>query len=348
MASQRIEYLDAVKGFAIFLVVVGHAILWNAPDWELNIQFDAHNPSALYRGIIFQWIYSFHMPLFFMISGFFLKSIDAGMVGLQKRSHLKQTIISKSQRLLVPYFVTGFFWMIVRQGFGYWFLFGLWEISILAMLMIYIMSYINKQNSIWIDLIGWGVFFLAVKILLPALPKNNIVEFDRCLFDVPAFIAGILIRKYDLFRHLNLKVVCLLLIVFIVSFALSYIPYIYPERMIAIKSSEYLRNYMIPLAGCGAIIGLFKLYSKSSFMKLFVILGMFSLEIYILHIFFLVQNPKIGTYIFNLPPHWGFAAQLILSVFLSIIAVAASVGLGKLLHRNKTLSFVLFGIKYNV
>lgn len=32
MASQRIEYLDAVKGFAIFLVVFGHAIGWNVTD----------------------------------------------------------------------------------------------------------------------------------------------------------------------------------------------------------------------------------------------------------------------------------------------------------------------------
>lgn len=159
MASRRIEYLDAVKGFAIFLVVIGHAILWNAPDWDYNISFNEANPTSLYRGIIWQWIYSFHMPLFFMISGYFIKSIDAGMISLQKRKHLKQSIISKSQRLLIPYFVTGFFWMIVRQGFGYWFLFGLWEISILAMIMIFIMSYINKNDSIWIDLIGWCVFF---------------------------------------------------------------------------------------------------------------------------------------------------------------------------------------------
>lgn len=47
-SSLRLNWIDQVKGFTIFLVVYGH----NFPDLE-------------------KYIYSYHMPLFIMIAGFF-------------------------------------------------------------------------------------------------------------------------------------------------------------------------------------------------------------------------------------------------------------------------------------
>ena len=81
MVSKRIIYLDVVKALAITLVCIGHATLLVTMD----------RPSGLH-----EWIYSFHMPLFMMISGFF--SLHA----LQKP--FKEFIISKSLQLLIPAF----------------------------------------------------------------------------------------------------------------------------------------------------------------------------------------------------------------------------------------------------
>ena len=53
--GNRLIYLDALRGFAILLVVVGHLI-------QYNYQSALDDP-------IFNAIYSFHMPLFFFISG---------------------------------------------------------------------------------------------------------------------------------------------------------------------------------------------------------------------------------------------------------------------------------------
>ena len=47
-SNQRIEWIDALKGIGIILVLIGHCNIEN----------------------INQYIYLFHMPLFFMISGF--------------------------------------------------------------------------------------------------------------------------------------------------------------------------------------------------------------------------------------------------------------------------------------
>jgi len=59
--GKRIEWLDAAKGIAIALVVVGHTMrgLVHARIMDSNPTVDA----------IDCWIYAFHMPLFFFLSG---------------------------------------------------------------------------------------------------------------------------------------------------------------------------------------------------------------------------------------------------------------------------------------
>lgn len=49
MGKERIQYLDICKGVGIIFVVLGHIIQTNP---------------------IRTWIYSFHMPLFFFLSGY--------------------------------------------------------------------------------------------------------------------------------------------------------------------------------------------------------------------------------------------------------------------------------------
>ena len=86
----RIEWLDILRALAMYLVVIGHATDNNSPDY--------------YKF----YIYSFHMPLFFMISGasFYLqmKSKTWGFVTVAK---------NKARGLLWPYLTLNFvaFWI---------------------------------------------------------------------------------------------------------------------------------------------------------------------------------------------------------------------------------------------
>lgn len=87
--KKRIDWVDALKGFGIILVVTGHA----------------DTPESLMG-----WIYGFHMPLFFMLSGLVTKKSDAPM-GEWLKKHVKN--------LLWPYFVFGIvevLFYIVTQG----------------------------------------------------------------------------------------------------------------------------------------------------------------------------------------------------------------------------------------
>lgn len=96
-ATARIEYIDIAKGILIVLVVLGHITTL---------------PHILVYGMK-AVITSFHMPAFFIISGM-LTRVDK----LQKTS-VKQFLLSKSRRLLIPYVffeVTGGLWQMLLMG----------------------------------------------------------------------------------------------------------------------------------------------------------------------------------------------------------------------------------------
>lgn len=80
--------MDIARGIGIFLVVLGHAF----PDAQFN-----NNPFYSY---IFKFIYSFHMPFFFVISGFFAYKIYS----IESISDYGKFIYSKFKRLMIPYF----------------------------------------------------------------------------------------------------------------------------------------------------------------------------------------------------------------------------------------------------
>lgn len=71
--DKRNDNLDIAKGFAIFLVVWGHCIQYGNGGNFIQQQ-------RYYDDIIFQAIYSFHMPLFAIIGGYLLSC------SLKKRS----------------------------------------------------------------------------------------------------------------------------------------------------------------------------------------------------------------------------------------------------------------------
>ncbi|MDU6533812.1 MAG: acyltransferase family protein [Intestinibacter bartlettii] len=74
MNAKRLDYLDYTKGFGILLVIIGH--IFNSDT------------------IIKTWIYSFHMPLFFIISGCLFKIGEI---------NIRETFKKKIKHLIIPY-----------------------------------------------------------------------------------------------------------------------------------------------------------------------------------------------------------------------------------------------------
>lgn len=85
--QQRNRTLDMMKGIAILLMMVCHLVFTEGPIW--------------------QFVYTFHMPLFFILAGIFAKDIAA-------ISSFKEYTRKNAKRLLLPYFVT--FMMLCAWG----------------------------------------------------------------------------------------------------------------------------------------------------------------------------------------------------------------------------------------
>lgn len=80
--SQRLTYIDIAKGIAILCVIFGHFIYMI-------------NGGNRYARHIKDVVHTFHMPLFFIVAGFFLSD----------RKPLLVFIRDKAKRLLIPYVI---------------------------------------------------------------------------------------------------------------------------------------------------------------------------------------------------------------------------------------------------
>lgn len=89
----RNSSIDIAKGIGILLVVLGH-------NWILT-----HDPATLG----FQVIYSFHMPLFFFLSGIFLNPMQ----------HFLSLVRTRADALIKPYAVVLILLGVYKVGMGY-------------------------------------------------------------------------------------------------------------------------------------------------------------------------------------------------------------------------------------
>lgn len=85
ISQSRLLHLDYLRAITIILVVIGH--------WQVE-------PMPKYWTDAVTVIYSFHMPLFFAISGYLF------MHTTEKEYNYKSFLIKKTQRLVIPYIVT--------------------------------------------------------------------------------------------------------------------------------------------------------------------------------------------------------------------------------------------------
>lgn len=82
--NKRIEYIDVAKAIGILLVILGHCY---------------YTATVPYLGAA---IYSFHMPMFFIISGMFLKPMG-----------VKEGFAKYSKAYVKPYIITGLLMLLV-------------------------------------------------------------------------------------------------------------------------------------------------------------------------------------------------------------------------------------------
>jgi fucose 4-O-acetylase-like acetyltransferase len=165
-ASKRVEYIDIARGIGILLVVMGH------------------NDFSLISPFAYQVIYSFHMPLFFFLSGYFLDASIPFFEFVKKRFH----------SVLKPYFFTIFLIYFTSVSFekmrfstallriskslygsGYyldwvqlWFLPHLFVVSLYAFLFLAALKWLDNRYVRWlILLVTLGISSLFLQSFYP-------------------------------------------------------------------------------------------------------------------------------------------------------------------------------------
>ena len=97
----RISYFDNARAILIYLVIVGHILSKFIHDSHL-------------LGTIYIFIYTFHMPAFTLISGFFAKKIyESGY------------LLKITKKLLFPYILLQIFYNIYYYYFRYYYFINL-------------------------------------------------------------------------------------------------------------------------------------------------------------------------------------------------------------------------------
>lgn len=182
--KERDLTIDIAKGICIYLVVLGHC----------------HN-----AGLIRHYIYLFHMPFFFFVSGFFFNRKD-GFIKFLK---------AKFKRLLIPFCVYWLFSITASEGIGFlqtksliipdthigaiWFLISLWNMYIIH-------YFVSKMSGIWggiSSIISLGIAYYLVenKVALPLYLTQTFMAY-------PFFILGNFFYKSKVFSVNGIRNTC--------------------------------------------------------------------------------------------------------------------------------------------
>lgn len=318
--KDRILWIDELKGFAIFLVIIGHVLISRfLPQFQL----------------FHTVIYSFHMPLFMFLSGIFAyKALEA-----VDNRYMKKYIWRKIQQLLIPCISGGvllcFFHhenyisqFLLKGGSYYWYL-----LSLLEFLTIFLLSYkLCKKMFMLLVLTPWIIILLIPRDSLAA----NLVSQANFIFTYPFFIYGYFFHKY---RLVNGKTVyakeCLgniFFLVFLICLQMfvrgdcwAYVRYGIAFSVINIVIYFYVR-----------IVGRFKSFS------IIGDIGKNSLGIYIVHYFFLGFTPfGIMT---SYSPSYLTVVQYSFVIFsISIFILLLSLLTCSVIEKNKITRKILLG-----
>ena len=339
----RILYMDALKGFAILLVVMGHTIAWNFSDRAI-VLFENNQPNNIrIVGLIFQFIYSFHMPLFFLISGFF---------SYKETCILKKQLKKKTVSYFVPYLFSGviIYSLFGGNDFGYWFLLSLFELSVLSAFFSKFSPLFNKTKSILLDLFILFLPYLALQyILLRSYFNVPYIEIWKFGYYYVPFFCGYLLKKYDtqLFEvFVGKKYLTVFFVTFLLSFLYRYLEISESEqihKVIKFLLFHVIYDFTLPLSGCLFFVSLFRICEDSKIKYFFSEIGKYTLGIYLFHMFFVIQIPAIGNFWLTTNLSTVLSTQICYSAICSLVAISISIVITKIVSKSTLFNFLLLG-----
>lgn len=326
----RIIYLDAVKLVTIYLVILGHVTQLMVHGWAVGEH-------------LWKPIYSFHMPLFMVVSGFF---VSDRMLKLSFANMLK----AKATQLLLPALTCTFICCIYLYfardivNFRDEIIGNSWFLK--TLFVYFSLFWLLKQTN----LNDWLLFALSCMFLF-LVPKGSFLQVNLLW---PYFWAGYFLRKYHLLDKIigKWQIFMVFLLLYASTNALQWrlnIPNIITINLESLCSQWYLIlfRYIVAFCGCICIISLVALvYSKFHELRwpsTISRFGKYTLGIYVLQTI-LVINIFPDTLAWYVEKEW--LLDLIVAPMLSLGFLFLCLCLIHFLSKSKTLDFLFFGGQY--
>lgn len=302
--AKRYDQIDALKGIAIFLVVLGHSIIVYPINLHENVICD----------FIFRWLSSVHMPLFFLISGFCFSF----------RNNYKEYIWKKVKRLVVPYIVFSAIdilsrfllpglvngkssieeslYKVLAYGGEYWFLYTLFLIFLIYPLIYrFAKGHIYKYVLVIAGLLGLYFF----------LPAISLLTLKSVIYYLIYFTFGVMLKEFvgnEIFKKNDNKVKTALLTIVVFAVWLG---------LIRIDASE-----VRILAAVAGIVTFYLCIQYEPVVHLFKRFGKYSLQLYLFNGYLLVISRTIAVSVLEITnPVFIIAFNMLIDFVLSYLVI---------------------------
>lgn len=322
----RDKSIDIAKGIGIILVVIGHV---TSP-----VMLDNDILQQIYRGL-----YTFHMPLFFLLAG-----VSYGLASHKVKigGGIQHFIKRRFLRLMVPYFTWALIYtpvkMIMKEYVRFktnanpltlllgnnpdgelWFLYVLFLLNVIAVILI------NNKNALY--WMSGGLAISAVSSFIPTSVAYPGISLSFSLYQVGFFFAGVWLGL-EKSRFESLKqsfVICISGIAFVMF-------------QIALFRHQEIESFRIiaGIAGVLVVIGISTLIERIAVGEKLCWLGVRSMQIFILHAPMLIVIRK---FLPKIIPN-----QYLYIPIASLIVIVGSLTFSELiLNRTKLLKRLLVG-----
>lgn len=338
-SSKRIEYIDAMRGFTMILVVLNHV-----SGFCLGIEETTPSVNTFFK--------EFRMPLFYFVSGFVLYKANV----IWNAHHIISFLKKKFPVQIVSTFIFIIAFVISRKAnlmealysdskSGYWFTITLFEYYIFysfIRFLLYITRCNEKVAQFLIVLWGGTIWLVSLKEQL-FFPHDisQIMCINKWEFFL-YFCIGTVVRKYFSQSKDILQTTPIILFSLLFFFGLNL------NHEYCISNFKNFFKLITAISGIIIVLSFFMRYELSLNKQHYIgrilqYIGKRTLDIYLIHYFLLPTSLIQTCYIFIDYPMP--VLELFVSTCISLIIIAVCLVISNVLRLSPTLAHLLFGVK---
>lgn len=335
--GKRIGYIDAMRGLAMLLVVIGHVFVFTFKD-EGNMLF------RILSGEL-------QIPLFFMVSGFLMSVPRHGFWSF---------VGKKAFLLCVPaaIFMAAYVWKdsgdyiaawVDSYKMGYWFTFTLFQFVVLYAVLKFAsraMKLSRSAEAVMLVAVGVVALYASVWCMreehtYAVIPLLGLVQFKSFIY----FLIGTLIAEHGLLaKGLSDKEIKAGGAILAACFVMHIFTYRGCEM--SYIGSSTLWFAVLTLSGLMVLLMGFRQYeswSGSVLGRVLQTIGRYTLDVYFIHYFLLPRNMAVIGEWFKANPNP--IIEYVLAMAIAAVVIAASLLVGRIIRISPTLAHWLLAAK---